>query len=148
MVLIDSSTKKKQASDVRLSAFGQLFSGACANSTANPLCDNVKTNDGTRPPNGDAIDCASSQSILLRSAAQANDIFGALAHQHEDGQRRANGPVGTYKLKPPAEFKKGHDIRAWLTRVREFCAGSGITDPDTIAGLMMSSCTTKFMRRC
>ena len=135
----DSSTKCKRPNDVRLSAFGQLFSGACANSTSLSVSDTGKLSDGARARDGDAIDFASSQSILLRSAAQVNDIFGAIAQQHQNGNRNVNAPVGTYKLKAPSEFKKGHDIRAWLTRVREFCAGSGITDPETIAGLMMSS---------
>ena len=67
----------------------------------------------------DAIDLALSQSSLFRSAAQVNDIFGALVQQHRNASTNANWPAGTYKL-TPSELMKRRDIRTWLTRVREF----------------------------
>lgn len=61
----DSSTRPKQANDIRVSAFGELFSGASANSTSSCACDNAKTSESARVQNGDAIDFASPQLLLL-----------------------------------------------------------------------------------
>jgi hypothetical protein len=140
----DDSAKAKRTSGVAPSVLSQIFSGACANSTSLSSAGKSSANDRARAHVDCSIVVASSQSIVARCIAQVADISCPLADAQNGGQRKANAAVGTYKLKPPSEFKKGHEILAWLTRVREFCAGPGVADPDTIAGLMMSSLS----RRC
>ena len=97
----------------------------------------IKANDSARLRNGDAVDFTASQSLPFKSAARVNPISGALGPHHQEGRWNAKAPVGTDKLKMASELGNGLGVVAWLTRVRKFCAGSGITNPCRNAGLVM-----------
>jgi hypothetical protein len=86
----------------------------------------------------DTDDHSVGQSALHRTLVGVADIFADVTADVNDGQR-PQLPTAHYTMRSVPEFKRGHDIRGWLIRVREYCVGTGITQPARIAQVMLSA---------